>query len=91
VDSIAFQDRVIGAKAVLSSRAPADQSTGAKDSKLKGHAKGQESPGTKVPPPMATQSQTIAKTGSGAGGFRGVDGLGQTEIGVLQMATHSKT
>jgi hypothetical protein len=38
--------------------------------------------------PMVTRSR---KKASRAGGLRGVDGLGQTETGVLQMATPSKT
>jgi hypothetical protein len=62
-------------KAAASQRASADQSTEAKAStRKKGQVKGQESPGTQVPPPM----QTRARAGSGAGGFRGVDGSGQT-------------
>jgi hypothetical protein len=47
---------------------------------------GQESPETKVSHPMVTRGRA-----SGAGSLRGVVGSGQTEIGVLQMATPSKT
>jgi hypothetical protein len=39
--------------------------------------------------PMVTRSRK--KKASRAGGLRGVDGLGQTETGVLQVATPSKT
>jgi hypothetical protein len=74
-------------KAAAPPKAPPDQPKEAKASTpTKGQgarqqsAKGQESPGTKVPSPMvdhhpmATRAKT--RTGSGAGDFRGVDGSG---------------
>jgi hypothetical protein len=70
-------------KAVASQKAPADQPKGAK---APPPAKGQESPDAKASPPMVTR-----KRASGAGGLRPGGGSGQTEIGVLQMATPSKT
>jgi hypothetical protein len=72
-------------KAAASPRVSADQETGAKAPTRK---KGQESPGTQVPPPMETRAR---KKASGAGGLRGVDGLGQTEIGVDHIGPPSKT
>jgi hypothetical protein len=65
-------------KAAASQKAPADQPTGAKaPTPTKGQAKGQESPGTKVPPPMQTRSQAKQEDASRAGGLRGVAGSGQ--------------
>jgi hypothetical protein len=75
-------------KAAASPRAPADQPKGAKaPTPMKGQVKGQESPGSKDPHPMATRAQQARRTlppstspseeGSGAGGFRGVAGSGQ--------------
>jgi hypothetical protein len=62
-------------KAAASPRAPADQPTGAKALKpTKGQAKGQESPGAKVPPPMETRGAKRAR----AGGLRGVAGSGES-------------
>jgi hypothetical protein len=85
----------------VASQAPADQPKEAKAStRTKGQAMGQVdhqpmvSPGTKVPlpmvdhPPMVTRAR---KKASGAGGLRGVDGLGQTEIGVDHKGPPSKT
>jgi hypothetical protein len=51
--------------------------------------KGQESPETNVSKPIQARRQ--AKQASGAAGLRGVVGSGQTETGVLQKATPSKT
>jgi hypothetical protein len=70
-------------KAAVSQKAPADQPTGAKAPiPTKGQAKGQESPETKVSTPMRTrrqakQEQAKQEDASGAGGLRGVAGLGQ--------------
>jgi hypothetical protein len=77
-------------RAAAPPQAPADQPKGAKaPTRKKGQAKGQESPGTQVPPPMATRSST--KTGCRAGSIRGVAGSGQTEIGVDHKGPPSKT
>jgi hypothetical protein len=64
-------------KAAAPPRAPADQPTGAKAPRpTKGQAKGQDSPETKVSPPMQTRGQ-VKKQASGAGALRGVAGSGQ--------------
>jgi hypothetical protein len=64
-------------KAAAPPRAPGYPPTGAKaPPPTKGQAKGQESPEAKVSHPMAARRQ--AKEESGAGGFRGVTGSGQT-------------
>jgi hypothetical protein len=82
-------------KAAAPSRAPADQPTEAKAStrtkgQAKGQAKGQESPETKVSTPIQTRG-AVKRKASGAGNLRSGGGSGQTETGVLQMATPSKT
>jgi hypothetical protein len=80
---------VTDTKAAAFPQAPADQPTGAKaPTRKKGQVKGQESPGTQVPPPMETRAR---KKASVAGGLRGADGLGQTEIGVDHKGPPSKT
>jgi hypothetical protein len=67
-------------KAAAPTRAPADQSKGAKaPTPTKGKAKGQESPETKVSTPMRTRSQAKQEDASRAGGLRGVAGSGQIE------------
>jgi hypothetical protein len=54
-----------------------------------------QAPAEKVPGKKGQESTSMVtrsrKKASGAGSLRGVDGLGQTETGVLQMATPSKT
>jgi hypothetical protein len=65
-------------KAVASSRAPADQLTGAKaPTPTKGQVKGQESPVVKATHPRASSTQSV----SGAGSLRGKAGSG--EIGAV--------
>jgi hypothetical protein len=84
------QEDTSESKTAASPGASADQSKGAKTpTRKRGQVKGQEGPGMKVPPPTATRS--TMKRASGAGGLRGVVGSGQTEIGVLQIATPSNT
>jgi hypothetical protein len=71
-------------KAAAPPRAPAEQLKGAKAPPL---TKGQESSETKVSHPMGTRKRKASR----AGGLRSGGGSGQTEIGVLQGATPSKT
>jgi hypothetical protein len=83
--------------AAASQRAPADQPKGAK---APTRQNGQESPETKVstpttgPSPMVTRrraKQATQDDGSRAGGFGGVAGPGQREIGVDPVGPPSKT
>jgi hypothetical protein len=67
-------------RAAASTRAPADQPKGAEAPPRKKE--------TQVSPPMETRAR---KKASRAGGLRGVDGLGQTEIGVDHKGPPSKT
>jgi hypothetical protein len=64
-------------KAVAPQRASADQPKGAKaPPPTKGQVKGQESPVAKATHPIASRRRKA----SGAGGLRGVDGSGQTQV-----------
>jgi hypothetical protein len=75
-------------KAAASQRAPADQPTGAKaPPPTREQVTGQESPVAKATHPMASRTRSA----SGAGGLRGVDGLGQTAVARASMGPHSKT